>query len=134
MTEFKVGDRVRVRPGLGQFDPGGIRTVQEVGKHIGLHDPDEPNSPWYYEPEHLEHVKPPIAREELVEAASRQMCAISGRDPEELIPVQPYPGCVVDAAGNANVPLWETVTSEVRNFLIITEAVKAALVAHGGGT
>lgn len=128
MTQFKVGDKVRL---IRSFD--GVRGTLEVvaisEEGIGVYDPDAPDTPTFYNPDVLELAEPQMTLDDLVTAASRKMCEMSNRDPDERIAIQPYPGCVVDANGAAYVPLWETVTPEVRNYLMITEAVKLALGA-----
>lgn len=68
--------------------------------------------------------------DELVIAASKKICEMNGRDPEERIAVEPHAQAVVDANGKAYVPLWETVTPEVGNHLMIAEGVRLAIVEN----
>lgn len=74
-----------------------------------------------------EQPEPMIDFGTMCERAAKEICRMEERDPEMEIAVQPFPGAVVDANGHAHVPLWKTIVPDVRNYLMLTEAVKRVL-------
>jgi len=69
-------------------------------------------------------VEPILNINDVAERAAREICRMEGRDPELQIAVMPFPGAVLDANGHAHVPVWKTIVPDVRNYLMLTEAVK----------
>lgn len=71
--------------------------------------------------------EPVLQLNDVAERAAKEICRMEERDPEMEIAVRPFPGAVVDANGHAHVPLWKTIVPDVRNYLMLTEAVKRVL-------
>lgn len=63
--------------------------------------------------------------DQLTDASAKELCRLFGQDPNSPVAVPS------ELAGvTRNVPLWETVTPQIREFLLMNEAVKAAMRAH----
>jgi hypothetical protein len=67
-----------------------------------------------------------MTQSELVKMAAIELCLMMERDPQEQIAVPAGPDDLYTPDGKY-VPLWETVTPGISDYLIITEAVKRAL-------
>lgn len=60
--------------------------------------------------------------DELTNESAKQLCKLFGQDPDSHVPVRSQ-----FAGANTYAPLWETVTPQMREFIMMNEAVKAAM-------
>lgn len=104
--------------GIGYEEGGGgvgFVTPKRFDENFKVVDPSE------------SQVEPILNINDVAERAAREICRMEGRDPELQIAVMPFPGAVLDANGHAHVPVWKTIVPDVRNYLMLTEAVKRVI-------